>query len=239
MSAGEPTTNCVFRKSHGSEKLRAMTASDHFDRYIPLTGLLFVFLVLIGGPVLEGSTPSASSSGAHVISFYTAHQARERAAAVALAFAFVAFLLFVGALRGRWRRAPRSEALTAVMLAAATVVVAGQTATAGIGYALADAPEKMSAPTAQALNLLANDLVLTSAAGFLTFGLTAGLAVLRGGVAPAWIGWLAIVTGVLFVIPPIEVLGLLLLLVWTATTGVLLVRQRHSPNVTALQPEPV
>ena len=117
-------------------------------------------------------------------------------------------------------------------------LVAGQTASAGVGFALSQAPDRMSASTAQALNLLANDLVLTSAVGFLVIGLIAGLAVLRGDTAPAWIGWFSIAIGALFVIPPIEFFGFLLLLVWTLITSVLLVRQRQSPHVTALQPEP-
>lgn len=183
------------------------------DRFAPISGLIFILLVLIGGPILEGSAPETGASGASVISFYAAHRTQERAAAIVIAFAFVAFLLFAATLRARWRDSARTEGLSAALLAAAGLVAVGQTITAGIGYSLAQAPGQLAASEAHLLNLLQNDLVLTSAAGFFAFGIVAGAILLRGVGHPRWLGWLAIAIGLLFV-SPAELIGLLLLIVW-------------------------
>lgn len=197
---------------------------DRWARWTPLTGVLFVVLVLIGGPVLEGSTPGAGASSSSVVSFYAAHQGRERAGAIVLAFAFVAFLCFGATLRSRFRGTPGQEGLSALLLAAATVVVVGQTVNEGVAYAMTEAPARLSASTAQTLNLLQNDLVITSAVGFLAFGMVAGVTILRGGELPNWLGICALVIAVMFVLPPIEFAGFFLLVVWIVTVSVMLVR---------------
>lgn len=207
-------------------------------RLAPLSGVLFVILVIVGGPLLEGSTPDAGASGPRVVAFYAAHRTRERAGAIVLALAFAALLAFAATLRARWRRTERVEGLSALLLAAATVLTVGQTVSAGVGYALAARPSTLGPEAAQALNLLANDLPLTSAVGFLVFGLTAGAAILRGALLPSWMGWLAIAVGILFVLPAIELLGLVLLLVWVLVLSVLYWRRdRALPAASELRPE--
>jgi hypothetical protein len=120
-----------------------MKTSDRPGRWVCATGLVFVALVLVGGPVLiGGSTPDASASGRAVTAFYAAHHSRQRIGAVLLTLAFVAFLFFAGMLRARWRRDDRAEAWAAVALAAAAVLVAGQTANARVTRALTDAPRR-------------------------------------------------------------------------------------------------
>jgi NADH:ubiquinone oxidoreductase subunit 6 (subunit J) len=213
--------------------------SDRLERGLLLTGPLFVALVAVGGPILVGSTPDRDAGPSQVIAFYAAHRTRERAGAVVLALAFVAFLFLAGTLRSRWRRFERSEPLVGVMLAAAVVAIVGQTITAGVTFTIAQAPDRLTPAAAQTLNLLGNDLVLTSALGLLAFGISAGLAILRGVELPAWLGWLAIASGILFVVPPAEVLGLLLLLVWVIAVSVLsLTRDSRSANAAELRPEP-
>ena len=117
------------------------------------------------------------------------------------------------------------------MLAAAAVLVAGQTVSGGIGWALTDAPRSLAASSAQTLNLLDNDLIVTSAVGFLAFGITAGLAILRISYLPSWTGWMAIAIAVLFVIPPIEFAGFLLLLLWAVLISVITVRRAPVDHV--------
>jgi hypothetical protein len=204
---------------------------DRWGRFAPLTGVLFVILVVIGGPVLEGSGPGAGAGGARVIAFYAAHRERERIGVVVLAFAFAAFLFFAAALRARWRRDDDVEGIATAMLAAATVVAVGLTVSGGLGFALTDAPRALAPASAQTLNLLANDMVVTSAVGFLAFGITAGISILRVDNLPSWSGWFAIAIGILFVIPPIEFVGFLLLLLWALLVSVLTVRRAPGHHV--------
>jgi hypothetical protein len=121
-------------------------------------------------------------------------------------------------------RHPRAEALSALLLACATVHVVGQTAGQGIAYALTDAPSHLTRASAQTLNVLSNDLVITTAVGAFMFGLVAGLTILRGVGLPRSLGWLSIVLGVLWV-TPLEGIGFFGLLVWVIAVSVLVFRQ--------------
>jgi hypothetical protein len=197
---------------------------ERLSRWSPLTGILFVALVAVGGFGLEGSTPGAGASGAHVIAFYAAHRGRERAGAIVIALALAAFLAFAATLRARWRTAAGTEALAALVLAAATVLATGTAVNASLAYVLTEDPSRMSPATAQTLNLLSNDLLLATAVGAFLFGISAGLAILRGVQLPVWLGWLAFVVAVLF-ITPAELIGFVLLLVWTVLVSIALIRR--------------
>lgn len=193
-------------------------------RWAPLTGIVFVVLVVLGGPVGEGSTPDSKATGAQVIAYFEAHSSREQFGAVLLTLAFIVFLFFAGSLRSYLRQTAAVEGLGAVILAGAAVLVTGQTAGSGLILALSDSPQHLSPDAAQALNLLNNDMVLTNAAGFCVFGIASGLAILRGAALPRWLGWMAIVIGV-SVVTPAEFVGVLLLAFWIVTVSVLIMRR--------------
>ena len=89
-----------------------------------------------------------------------------------------------------------------------------------MNYALADVPRDLDPAAAQALNVLANDLVLTNAAGLFLFGMSAGLAILRGVRMPKWLGWVAIAIAIL-VVTPAEALAFLALAVWIVVISLL------------------
>lgn len=211
---------------------------NRVDRWVPASGLVFVVLVLVGGPILAGSAPTGTASPATVIAFYTSHRASESAGVWVLGLSFVAFLYFAAVLRSRWRLVAGTEGLAAVVLAAATIEVVGQCAGLGVTYALTTDPGTLGPQTAQTLNLLGNSLLVISAIGFLVYGLTSGLMILRGsGIVPAWLGWVAIVMGVLFLLPPVEFVGFLVLVVWTITMSILLLRRPLAEVVPAPVPD--
>lgn len=209
---------------------------SRWSGWTPLTGVVFVVLVALGGPILAGSTPGSKATGAQVISFFEAHRSRERASAVLLTLAFVFFVFFAGSVRSYFRRAPAVEGLAAVVLAGAAVLVAGQTVGSGLIFALSDAPTRLSPGAAQALNVLSNDMVLTSSAGFCVFGLASGLAILRGALLSRWLGWVAILIGVV-VVTPAEFVAVLMLAVWIIIVSILIARsdavRDRSPGATS------
>ena len=195
---------------------------SRWNRWASLTGIVFVVLVVLGGPVAAGNTPGSKASGAQVIAYFEAHRSRERVSAVLLTLAFIVFLFFAGSFRTFLRRQRSIEGLSSVVLAAAAVLVAGQTAGTGVIFALSDAPRRLSPGAAQALNLLSNDMVLTSAAGFSAFGIASGVAILRGAPLPNWLGWLAILIGVV-VVTPAEFVAVIALAVWIVVVSIMIV----------------
>ena len=114
-----------------------------------------------------------------------------------------------------------------MVLASAAVLVAGQTAGSGLIFALSDAPTRLSPAAAQALNLLSNDMVLTSSAGFSVFGIASGLAILRGASLPKWLGWVAILTGIV-VVTPAEFVAVIVLAIWIVIVSILTATRNHS-----------
>src|ERR1700722_1496889 len=196
-----------------------MKRLDNWDRAASLTGIAFTVLVAIGA-VLQGSGPGDNANGQAVIAFYLKNGGRQRASDVFLAFAFVALVCFAGWLRVQFRRQTAHDGLTATALAGAALLAAGQTIGAGLGWTLSAVPGQLAPAAAQALNAAANDMVLTSAAGWFIFSVTAGIAIIRGRTLPAWLGWVSVVIGIV-VVTPAEFAAFLAFAVWTVIVSVL------------------
>lgn len=91
----------------------------------------------------------------------------------------------------------------------------GNLSVTSIEYGLAHHLRDLGPSTAQTLSFLSNELFLVVIAGGFLFALSAGLAILRGGQLPKWLGWVAVVLGVFFVIPPLIFPALLGTLLWS------------------------
>jgi hypothetical protein len=193
----------------------------HLSRWAPLTGVAAVLLGVAGAVIqVLANPPGSDASGAQVIAFYEAHRAGEQVASILLTFAFIFLVFFAGSLRAHLRDAPGVEALSALLLAGAAIELVGQSIGGGLNYALADVPSHLDPAAAQALNVLANDLVLTNAAGLFLFGMSAGLAILRGVRMPKWLGWVAIAIAIV-VVTPAEALAFVALAVWIVVVSLL------------------
>lgn len=105
-------------------------------------------------------------------------------------------------------------------LAGAALLAAGQTIGAGLSWTLAAAPGQLQPRAAQALNAAANDMVITSAAGWFIFSVAIGLAIIRSKALPRWLGWLSVVIAIV-VVTPAEVAAFLAFAVWTVIVSVL------------------
>lgn len=92
----------------------------------------------------------------------------------------------------------------------------------GCDFALNASPGSLSPDAAQALNVLALRLVFPVVVGGFVFGLAAGVAVLRSHLLPAWLGWAAIVLGVL---APIWILQVALLYLWAVVVSIVIYRR--------------
>jgi hypothetical protein len=192
---------------------------DNWSRAAALTGIAFTVLVAIGA-VLAGSTPGDTASGQAVIAFYVRHGARQKASDVFLAFAFVALVFFAGWLRAYFRRHTSHDGLAVTAVAGAVLLAAGQTIGAGLSWTLAAAPGQLQPAAAQALNAAANDMVLTSAAGWFIFAVASGLVIIRSKALPSWLGWVSFVIAVV-VVTPAEFGAFLAFAVWTVIVSVL------------------
>ena len=101
----------------------------------------------------------------------------------------------------------------------------------GCDFALASMPGSMAPPAAQAVNLLALQLILPLAAGILVFGIAIGVALLRARLLPSWTGWVAIVLALTCLGGPFSLVAMGL---WAGVVGVLVHRRSTTASVASV-----
>jgi hypothetical protein len=191
---------------------------DHGSRLTPLAGLVFVGL-LVATLALSWNTPDDTASGATVISYFHAHRSQLITANVLGAYAVVFWLFFSGSLRGFLRRAGAGEGLAQTVFGGAILFGVGGAILSGLGFTLANEINRLDASEAHTINLISNGAFFPVAAGQAAFAIASALAILRTRALPAWLGWLALVLGVVS-ITPVGFFGTFALLLWTAVVSV-------------------
>jgi hypothetical protein len=189
-------------------------------RFAPLTGVLFAVLTAVA--FLSGEeTPDANATPAKVIVFFTAHKSNIETSAILAAVAFLFVVFWAGAFAGFLRRRGASPALTGLVIAAASLMAVGAALFSGIEYVLAHDLHYFGPQTAQTLNVLNNSLFLPLAIGGCVYGIASGLAILATRALPVWLGWVALVLGILSAAGPIGFIALLVLVVWTLVVSIM------------------
>jgi hypothetical protein len=213
--------------------------SDRWGRLAPLTGVLFAVLTVAAIVANSGESPEASASGVKVLAYYTKHRSGVQTSAILFALAFLVVVLFGGALRSYLRRTPAAEGLGALVLAGAVLMAAGALPGSGVEYGLAHNIHSLGLQEARTLNLISDELFLGILAGGFIFGVCAGLAILRGAALPRWLGWAAIVIGIVTIVPPASMFALLAFIVWTVVVSILMYRRAGVPAGTGAASPPV
>jgi hypothetical protein len=196
-------------------------------RLLPLSGIVFVVLLVIAVVGLGGDTPESKASAADVATFYGDESGRQFIAAFVLAATAPFVVLFASSFASRqwpddhhhasvWQR---------VLVAGSAVTAAASVIAALLHFALADGADQNVSPTAlQALNVLdANAWVpFNSGLGVMMLG-AAGL-LLTGALIPRWLGWLALILSVALFIPWADFIALIISLVWIIVVSVMFYR---------------
>jgi hypothetical protein len=212
------------------------------QRWGPLTGLAFVVILVVSFLIV--STPGSGDSGAKVIAWYS-NSANKRAANISsllIDLAIVFGLFFFGYLRDRLRNIGPGQRLAPVMFGGAVMFAAGGLLASGTTFALTDVPKKLTPASAQALNVVSNDLpfpLITIGVAVLTFA--TGLVIVRSRTLPVWVGWLSLVIGVVGVLGPIGFFAFLATGIWILILCYLLYREetaKAQPRIDLAQPVP-
>jgi hypothetical protein len=203
---------------------------NRWDRFAPLTGIVFVALTVIGFAV-SGKRLSVHDSGTKVLSYYHAHHSSQMGSAALTAFGIVFLVFFAAALRAHLRPLTAGRALAALGFGGAILLAVGEADFAGFTWSLADAHKSLTPAAAQALNVLEDDFFWPFAVGIAIFGIGYGLAIVRSRSLPVWLGWLAFAIGIVGV-TPIGFIAFLVLMAWTLVVSVLVFR-RGAPAAAA------
>jgi hypothetical protein len=169
--------------------------------WAPLTGVAFVVLVIIGGAV-QGEPPDVDKAVEPIVAYYTDDADSIRIGTLLIAWGLVAWLFFAGIVRRALRTAEgEGRVLSAVSFAGAVILATGGAIDGTISFALAENADDIEPAGVQALSALWENDFLPFIVGIGTFMLATGLSIVRHGALPKWLGWFAIVLGVLAVTP--------------------------------------
>ncbi len=201
-------------------------------RLLPLSGIVFVALLVIPVVVLGGDTPDSGATGAEVSAFYGDEVVRQGIAAFLLAASTPFLIFFASALaahlglgvgqehRPIWER---------IVLAGSAITAAAAVLAALIHFALADgADNDVSSEALQALNVLDGNVWLPFNSGLGVMMLGAAGLLLTETRLPSWLGWIALVLGITLFVPWADFFALVLTLLWIIATSVMLYRGSSS-----------
>jgi len=208
-----------------------MQEQGTWERLAPLTGLVFVAIV-VAVFAAGGSTPDPHDSALKVQTFYAKHHDKHMTLAFIMAIAIPFLLFFVSSLRNDLRRAGGTGQLANAAYAGGILAAAGFGLLASVHLALADAGDSAKTiATAQTLNVLDGNDFLPAAAGLGVLVLAGGLAAVRHGGLPSWLGWVGIVIGVVM-FTPAGFIAFLASGLWVAIASILLTLGRRQAQPT-------
>ena len=163
---------------------------------VPLTGLGFI-LVGILSFIVGGEPKSADDPAREIVSWYVDNKDSVEVGAILSVVAGVLLVFFGAYLRDVLRAAgPGTDGLSLVAFMGFVVVAVGMAIDGTIMFAAAEAAEDVPAASLVALQALWDNDFLPFILGVELFLWGTGLAVVRTGVLPKWLGWVMIVLAV-------------------------------------------
>ena len=168
---------------------------------VPLTGVGFVLLGIVSF-IVGGEPKSADEPVREIVDYYVDNKDSIQVAAF-IGVAATLLLVFFGAyLRGVLRAAaPEGEILSLVSFLGLVVVAVGFAIDTTILIALSEAADDIDPVAVQSLQALWDNDFVPLVLGVLMFLWGTGLAVIRTGALPKWLGWVMVVLGVVALTP--------------------------------------
>lgn len=193
------------------------------ERFAPLAGVLYVGLVVVSF-VLSGDPPDTDESAASFADHWQDKETEMIVSAILQTYAAVLLVWFAASLRSAIARVEEGAArLATIAFSGAVILAAGILVDGSIKFAVAEGADDAPAATTQTLSILYENFFLIFAGGNALFLLGAGLALVRLRPLPAWLGWVALVLGVLN-LTPAGFVALIVSMVWILIVSVLLFR---------------
>ena len=203
---------------------------DSLRRLAPLTGIVFAALLVV--TFLSPSSPGVHDTGQQVIAHYKLHHGASMIGGFCGALGVIFFVFFVGSLRSFLRGHEGGEGLSAVAFGGALLLGTGGAIFSSLEWALAESRNSISPAAAEAINILSNELFWPFEVGLVIFSIAIGLAILNTGALPKWLGWVAVVIGVVGV-TPVGFFGFWVIMLWAVLVSILVFRRSAGPSAAA------
>lgn len=198
----------------------------------PLMGVIFVGL-MVAGFILSGNANddanATNKTAQEVVNFYKDHKDAQFAASLLFALGAIFLLFFVAWIRDLLRTGDGSgRVLRTAALAGGIVLAAGLGVSATIHLALADTVDDIDPVAVAAVNAIDYDFFLPMLVGMVTLLVASGIAIVRTGALPKWLGWVAIVIAIAS-FTPVGFFGFLVGLLWILIVSILGVLRGRGP----------
>ena len=164
---------------------------------VPLTGVGFI-LILVASFIVMGDEPPSADEDAQAIADHYVDNKDSIMLGAALGTAAGTFLIFFFGYVSKMIRAARGEGgmLSTLVVVGAAIIGIGAAIDSTISFALAEAADDIEPASVEALQALWDNDFMPFALGAQVLWLSVGISVVRTGVLPKWLGWVAIVLGV-------------------------------------------
>jgi len=207
-------------------------ANENLKRLAPLTGVLFLVLV-VASFMIEGESPDLGAGGEEIVEFYDDNEGQTIAAAIVASLAAVALVFFAATVRRALRREEREiGVLSAAAFGGGIVAAAGIATDSAFRFALAESADEIDPTALEALHALWENFFLPMVVGVAVLVLATSLAALRARFMPVWMAWIGFVI-VLALFTPIGFFAFLVAALWLAILSVLLWRQEPATPAAA------
>jgi hypothetical protein len=195
----------------------------------PLTGILFAVLLIVS-IIVQGDVKDASHSATEIKQWYIDNKDAAEISAFLGVLAAGALIFYGGYLRKVLDGA--GPMLAILPLIGLTVVAVDGAIDGFILFATAERASDLPPESVRTLQTLFDNDWLPLALGTLVFNWAVGLAVLRTGALPRWMGWAGVVFGVLSILGPIGFVGILGAALWVIVSSIMLSMRARGPAST-------
>ncbi len=189
--------------------------SGRWSKIAPLFGLLFVAFV-VGSVFAAPNTPATNASPASILHYYRTHKNQVGISALLIPPAVVFGLIWFSYLRSWLQRRDVDQRWGIITFAGGVLFAVTGGVVGGVLIALNDAPDHLTASSAQTLNFLQSDIPsMLASMAFGVMAIAAGVAIVKSALLPTWLGWVSLVLGILGVVPIGDFFALPAIGVWT------------------------
>ena len=173
-----------------------------YVRWLPLTGILFIALAITGF-IVGGEPPDAEGSSAdEIVQFYTDNQDRVMASIIILSIATVLFVFFASHLRSVLDRGDGEDGMfSRIAFVGAVVFAVGAAIDGTLLIAISEAAGEIEPAQIETLQAFWDNDFLPLAMGIVLFTLGSGISIVLHKSLPVWLGWIAIVLGIVGMTP--------------------------------------